>query len=267
MQFIPDFLKFKPLDLEVYKHQDYYTKIVSDQRKLIINELKANKRELKNTFQTLKLKISLFKFVALINNFTNKSILNCKKTTIDRHNKKLYNLWMKNNKNIPSTIVNLSSKKLTLTENNALKYGLKHSILPRSIDKTKLRAKIDTQIRKISYNNKIELTFDDKIALRDTTERFISEAQNKCESRPNQLVHKTLSNLSKNSSIFICKMDKGNGVVVINKQDYFNKLDKIVLDKTRFQEIDYNINCKSTKSCKLAPWIVQENKVIYHCRN
>ena len=65
-------------------------------------------------------------------------------------------------------------------------------------------------------------------------------------------------------------MDKSNGVVVIkykNKQDYFNNLDKIVLDKTRFQEIDYNINCKSTKSCKLAPWIVQENKVIYYCRN
>ena len=38
----------------------------------------------------------------------------------------------KNNKNIPSTIVNLSSMKLTLTINNALRYGLKYSILPRS---------------------------------------------------------------------------------------------------------------------------------------
>ena len=38
-------------------------------------------------------------------------------------------------------------KKLTLSENNALKYGLKHSILPKNIDKVKLRANIDTQIK------------------------------------------------------------------------------------------------------------------------
>ena len=101
-----------------------------------------------------------------------------------------------------------------LTENSALKYGIKHSILPKNIDKVKVHANIDTQIRKIWTSNKINLTFNDKIDLRDTTEKFINDAQNKCEARPNQLIHKTLSNLSKNSSIIVCKMDKGNGVVV-----------------------------------------------------
>ena len=113
--------------------------------------------------------------------------------------KKLYNLWIKNNKTISKTVVNISSKKkLTLTENNALKYGLKHSILPKNINKVKVRANIDIQIRKISTSNKINLTFNDKIDLRDTTEKFINGAHNKCEARPNQLIHKTLSNLSKN---------------------------------------------------------------------
>jgi len=46
MNLVPNFLKFKPPDLEVYKHQDYYLRIVSDQRKLIINQLKASKRKL-----------------------------------------------------------------------------------------------------------------------------------------------------------------------------------------------------------------------------
>ena len=127
-------------------------------------------------------------------------------------------------------------KTLTLTVKKALKYGLKHSISPKSIHKVKLRANIDTQIRKISASNKINLTFNDKIDLRDTTERFINDAQKKCESRPNQSVHKTLSNLSKNSLIKVCKMDKGNGAVVLNKLDYFNKFDKTVLDKNRFEE-------------------------------
>ena len=47
MNIVPNFLKFKPPDLEVYKHQNYYFRIVSDQRKPIINQLKASKRELK----------------------------------------------------------------------------------------------------------------------------------------------------------------------------------------------------------------------------
>ena len=56
MQLVPDFLKFKPPDLEVYKYQDYYSKIVSDQRKLIINEMKEQKRELKKYFSNTKTK-------------------------------------------------------------------------------------------------------------------------------------------------------------------------------------------------------------------
>ena len=73
-------------------------------------------------------------------------------------------------------------------------------------------------------------------------------------------MHKTLSNLSKNSLIKVCKMDKGNSVVIIDKLDNFNKLDKVIFDKTRFGQINYNLNTKSTNNCKLAPWIIQENK-------
>ena len=62
-------------------------------------------------------------------------------------------------------------------------------------------------------------------------------------------------------------MDKGNGVVVFNKFDYFNKLDKNVQDKNRFEEMNYNVNSHSTKNWKLAPWILQENTVMYFCRN
>ena len=40
---------------------------------------------------------------------------------MQRHNKKLNNLWMKTNKNIPNTIVNKSPITLTLTETKALK--------------------------------------------------------------------------------------------------------------------------------------------------
>ena len=62
-------------------------------------------------------------------------------------------------------------------------------------------------------------------------------------------------------------MDKGIGVLFIDKLDYFKKLNKIILYKTRFEEINYILNTKSTNKCKFALWIIQENKVIYYCRN
>ena len=61
-------------------------------------------------------------------------------------------------------------------------------------------------------------------------------------------------------------MDEGNELVVLNKSEYFKKLDKIFQDKNRFEEIEYNLNSVNTKDCKLATWIIKENKVIYYCR-
>ena len=58
-------------------------------------------------------------------------------------------------------------------------------------------------------------------------------------------------------------MDKGNGVVFLNKSDYFKKLEKIVLHKNRFEEIQYILNYVNTKDCKLSQWIIQEKEVIY----
>ena len=39
-------------------------------------------------------------------------------------------------------------------------------------------------------------------------------------------------------------MDKGNNAVIIDKLDYFKKLDKVILYKIRFEEVNYNLNSK-----------------------
>ena len=61
-------------------------------------------------------------------------------------------------------------------------------------------------------------------------------------------------------------MDKGNGVVVIDKLGYFKKLDKIILDKTSFENLTIILYIKITNNCKLATWIIQENIVFYYCK-
>ena len=49
------------------------------------------------------------------------------------------------------------------------------------------------------------------------------------------IVH--LGALSKDKSIKICKQDKRNGLVILNSNEYFKKLDEIILDQTKFVEV------------------------------
>ena len=62
-------------------------------------------------------------------------------------------------------------------------------------------------------------------------------------------------------------MDKGVGVVILNKTDYFKKLDRIIQDDTRFIKLDYDVNTDNIGKCGKAPWIIKEDSVQTYCRN
>ena len=48
-------------------------------------------------------------------------------------------------------------------------------------------------------------------------------------------------NLSKDESIIVVKPDKGNGVVLMNKEEYIEKMHDILNDHQRFERIKDNI--------------------------
>ena len=66
-----------------------------------------------------------------------------------KHNAKLYKLWKKQHPMVPDCIVNLSSRKLNLSEYNALLFGLNHHIFPSRIDPAMVRAGVESQINRI----------------------------------------------------------------------------------------------------------------------
>ena len=66
---------------------------------------------------------------------------------------------------------------------------------------------------------------------------YVSDANAICGNKQNQFLHRTLKGLSLNKSIKVCRYDKGNGTVVLDSSDYFKKLDSIILDETKFQEV------------------------------
>ena len=47
-----------------------------------------------------------------------------------------------------------------------------------------------------------------------------------------------INDISDESSIKICKFDKGKGTAILNKKDYFLKLDDIIEDKSKFRKIE-----------------------------
>lgn len=62
--------------------------------------------------------------------------------------------------------------------------------------------------------------------------------------------------MSKDGNIKVCKYDKGTGVVLMNSEDYFSKMDTIVLDKSKFKEVPVNENKKH-------PILARQSSVIY----
>ena len=80
--------------------------------------------------------------------------------------------------------------------------------------------------------------------LKELVKYYVSEANAVCGNKQNLSSHKTLEGLCSDKGINLCKYDKGNGVVVLDSSDYFNKLDKIILDATKFQEVKVVNGCE-----------------------
>ena len=98
-----------------------------------------------------------------------------------------------------------------------------------------------------------------KDQLKFSLNAFTSKCKNVCSSKKNQLTHKTLKKLACDKNIKICKFDKGNGVVILDSNDYYDKLDKIVLDKSTFLEVE--------NTSTVHPVIKNESSIQYVLRN
>ena len=49
---------------------------------------------------------------------------------------------------------------------------------------------------------------------------------------------KILKNLKNDNSIFVMKPDKGNGVVILNRYDYYSKMETILDDTSKFKLLE-----------------------------
>ena len=158
---------------------------------------------------------------------------------ISKHSQKLQLLWRKQRPRSPDCLVNLSCRKLTIEEEEALRYGLEHHVLPSKINTDDLKVNIEKATwiasKQLKENESVPNKFRHKII--HAVHAFTNAARNICNSKRNYRKHLILKKLASDKTIKICKFDKGTGVCILNSADYISKLDRIVSDTSKFEKV------------------------------
>ena len=266
---IPKFVQFKIPST----HQHYRRAINNCYEQMVLDELKYKKSELSRLYQQFRNLKSLFVLdlshfdVCRVERIVTKLVI-WKETKIKQtHQKMLYNLRVKQypmtfkQKSNISPITNLSKRILTNDEINILENGLNFVLPTKRFDEMTFMSSIETFFvnlvghctdkkdfddidvdEKITYNlTPVQLQYASKI--RSICNNFRINAEKIINKHKSEIVktEKVLKNLSNDKSICIIRPDKGKGVVLMDKEDYNNKMLEILNDTDTFQIVESDL--------------------------
>ena len=241
-----------------------YKDILEKDKKIKIERYNSLKHQLCSKLNFLE-EMTLFSLLSKCFNHSSVS-------TQKRHKRKLLALWKEDRVRCPDCLINISDKELSPQEENVLRCGLKHHVTPKRVEldtmKVNIEKAVSSTIRLEGDNISLEEDSEDitrevhipddfKDSIKVHLHTFMTACKNICSSKINQYFHKTMSLLSRDKSIKVCKFDKGTGVVLMNSTDYVSKLNNIVLDKSKFQQVPI-------RDDKPHPILSKENSVKYY---
>ena len=233
----PQKFKFKLPKDEAYRNtQEFYDialKRQIDKAKLEESHEKQNFCELKSALFS---KLTMFEKTCLMKLLTS-HIKKVTEKVIFNHSRKLQSLWRRQRNSAPDCIINLSDKKLTLEEEEAIRYGLEHHILPSKINIDQIRSNIEKATYTAKKRSGLQANQDFRHRIIHTVHSFANAARNICGARRNREKHCVLKKLAADGNIVYCKYDKGSGVCIMNSTDYFLKLDSIVMNRSKFKTV------------------------------
>ncbi|XP_046860954.1 uncharacterized protein LOC124454192 [Xenia sp. Carnegie-2017] len=172
---------------------------------------------------------------------------NSRKLTQHQHiqDRKLFRLTSKHDNNIPidpdKVVFNFSNRLITDREKEILSKGLNFSIPPKKLNICTFLTpfeKLYNRLKRESVNESSGFFPDSiKCKLKD-----IAHSGFRSYSPPPFLYSQEdlniLNNLKNDRTILITKPDKGNGIVILNKDDYTKKMDTLLSDTTKFQPLN-----------------------------
>ena len=258
---VPNFLKFKVTNNALKNSKAYK----DCQLKLLKQEL-SNKRSLRrtNNNEIKRLKnelvrcLSLVDFTHIISLFTKSNDATLSKCK-DVQMKKLYKLGYferDKEKNDPDQVIhNFSSYVLSDEEKSLLSKGLNFSIPPKKLNFADHMTPFETLYKDVKgcdvSRHKLDLL---KIDLKKVAYSSFSRYNFLKELNLSQPEYDALRNLSSNKDIVIHKSDKGNSVVIVNREAYLQRMQEMVDDVSKFEKIpvkegkDYNFMVREKRS-------------------
>ena len=124
---------------------------------------------------------------------------------------------------------------------------------------SKIKISIERTLNDVTWRTKSRVDFSLKESIRNLYYKFNNESKMAFQSKKHKALHSTLRALARDKSVKICSYDKGTGLVVMDSDDYFAKLDLIVNDTSKFKKL--NIEDDVEKTSKI---IAKQRSVKYY---
>ena len=193
----------------------------------------------------LKNRIGIFDFLIFCK-IMNRTIISQMNKIKTIQNKKFQNLWIEQKICTPeNTVLNFSSFQLDDKSLDVLKQGLKAPILPRNDINIPMQVQIERLLYILGTSVHKNHCKDISHSLHDFHKQIIQKNNKTLQKQ----FRSTIKDLKKRSEIKICRFDKGQGIAVLNSEDYMKKLQNIIDDKSKFIEVpqdESDLKCHHT---------------------
>ena len=254
---IPKFLNFKVSNNVLRSSKTYHACQLNLLKQEIVNkksQCRTKEKEFNSLRNELTKCLTVIDFVYVVSIFlkSNDKIL----TKIQQvHKKKLYNLGYfekdKTSNDPDQVIINYSSYTLTDTEKSLLSKGLNFSLPPRFLNYGGYMAPFELLYKEVKSEPMVPDELDlMKINIKRCAYNSFKRYNFFKELNLTKDEFQALKSLSSCKTIVIQKSDKGNSVVIIDKDAYLSKMSELISDSSKFEEIqvkedkDYNFMVK-----------------------
>ena len=248
---VPKFLHFKLANQHLRRSTTYDAcrrRLLAKELQLKRNQLKTTETKLRTTLDDLRTSVSYLDFnhlVSFIAQNNNKATLRSKVV----QNQKLEPLkqeYLSEGINPDKVIFNYLAYELNDIEKKVLSRGLKFGIRQEKLDYCQTLTPFEKLVRSlkdqpIDSGSPIDFNFV-KTKLKEIALSYCHDYS--MDGLPLNISRAellALRNLSKNKNIVILRPDKGNGIVILNKIDYINKVETLLLDVSKFRKLDTDV--------------------------
>ena len=223
------------LNTEIKRHQ-------SDLRQ-IVKQFKFHTQSLQNGVSNL----DFVHLISVIERCSAKQVQNWNNT----HSRKLHNLLLKNNCSVLDSdrvIFNFTNTQLTDAEKSLLTKGLNFCIPLSSLKYDDFLVPFEKLNRLLSKEPIWSANPDSRYVFKSNFKDLAISSFYSFNPKhiPQNLTNAEIAafrNLRKRKDIIIVKPDKGNGVVILPREEYTSKMETILSDTSKFQRIGNIKNC------------------------